>query len=85
MAINGLPFQHSVGFGDGLAATNAMAVSGIKSGDNLLAVLSWPDAGGSVRGDAISDFTVADGTLTAATISLASRQFIAIWSGDPAS
>lgn len=85
MAINGLPFQHSVGFGDGLAATNAMAVSGIKAGNNLLAVLSWPDAGGSVRGDDKTDFTVAAGTLTAGTIDLSGRQFVAIWSDDPAS
>lgn len=85
MAINGLPFQHSVGFGNGLADTNPMAVSGIKSGDNLLAVLSWPDAGGSVRGDDKTDFTVGNGTLTAATIDLSGRQFVAIWSSDPAS
>lgn len=85
MAINGLPFQHSVGFGTGAADTVAMDVSGIKSGNNLLAVLSWPNAGGSVRGDDKSDFTVADGTLTAGTIDLSSRKFVAIWSTDPAS
>lgn len=85
MAINGLPFHHSVGYFDGLTSSTAMAVSGIKSGDNLLAVLSWPDAGGSVRGDDKTDFTVADGELTAATIDLSGRQCCAIWSADPAS
>lgn len=85
MAVNGLPFSHSIGFGDGLAATNAMAVSGITSSDNLLAVMSWPDAGTSVRSDAVSDFTVGDGTITAGTISLASRQFVAIWTSAPSS
>lgn len=85
MAINGLPFQHSVGFFNGLASGNAMAVEGIKSGDNLLAVFSWPDAGTSVKGEDKTDFTVADGELTAATIELAARQCCAIWSTDPAS
>lgn len=85
MGINGLPFQHSVGFGNGLTATNPMAVGGIKSGDNLLAVLSWPDAGGSVRGEDKTDFTVAAGTITAGTIDLSGRQFCAIYSSDPVS
>lgn len=81
--IHGLPFQHSIGFGDGLADTNPMAVAGIKSGDNLLAVLSWPDAGTDVLGEDITDFTVGAGTLTAGTIDLSSRKFVAIWSTAP--
>jgi hypothetical protein len=85
MSINGLPFGHSIGFFDGAADTVEMDVSGIKSGDNLLAVFSWPDAGTSVRGDDKTDFTVGDGTLEAATISLAARQCVAIWTSAPAS
>lgn len=85
MSIPGLPFQHSIGHGDGLAATNAMTVPGIRSGDNVLAVMSWPDAGGSVRGDDADDFTAGNGTLTGATVDLSSRQFTVIWSSDPSS
>lgn len=78
--IHGLPFQQNQGFGNGLADTVPMSFAGIKSGDNLLAVLSWPDAGTSVRGEDITDFTVGDGTLTAGTIDLSGRKFVAIWS-----
>lgn len=85
MSVNGLPFSHSIGFFNGLAATNGMAVGGIKSGDNLLAVFSWPDAGTSVRGDDKTDFTVGAGTLTAGTIDLSDRQCVAIWTDAPAS
>lgn len=83
--INGLPFNHSIGYGDGQADSVATAIEGIKSGDNLLAVLSWPDAGGSVRGDDKTDFTVADGTITPGTIDLSGRHVCAIWTNAPAS
>lgn len=82
--IHGLPCDHSVGFGAGLAATNAMAVEGIKSGDNLLAVISWTAAGVFVGQDK-TDFTVAAGTITAGTIDLSSTTFVAIWTNAPAS
>jgi hypothetical protein len=85
MSINGLPFGHSIGFFNGLADTVEMTLPGIKSGDNLLAVFSWPDAGTSVRGDAKADFTVGDGTIEAATIDLSARQCVAIWTSAPAS
>lgn len=84
MSINSLPCDHSTGFGAGLAATNAMAVDGIKSGDNLLAVISWTAAGVFVGRD-VSDFTVAAGTITAGTIDLSSTTFVAIWTNAPAS
>jgi hypothetical protein len=82
--IHGLPCDHSTGFGAGLAATNAMAVEGIKSGDNLLAVISWTAAGVFVGQDK-TDFTVAAGTITAGTIDLSSTTFVAIWTNAPAS
>lgn len=81
--IHGLPFQQSIGFGDGLADTVAMAVTGITTSDNLLAVLSWPDAGTSVKGEDVTDFTVGAGTITAGTIDLTGRKFVAIWSSAP--
>lgn len=82
--IHGLPCDQSAGFGSGLAATNAMSVEGIKSGDNLLAVISWTSAGVFVGRD-VTDFTVADGTITAGTIDLSSTTFVAIWTNAPAS
>lgn len=80
--INGLPCNQNIGYGSGLTATNAMAVEGIKSTDKLLAVISWTSAG-VFNGHDISDFTVAAGTITAGTINLASRTFVAIWTDAP--
>lgn len=81
--INGLPCGQNIGFGSGLAATNAMAVEGIKSTDNLLAVISWTAAGVFVGQD-VSDFTVGSGTITAGTIDLSSTTFVAVWTDAPA-
>lgn len=84
MALNSVPFDHSVGFFAGLADTNAMALDGIKSGDNLLAVISWTAAGVTVGQD-ITDFTVGAGTITAGTIDLSNQTGVAIWTNAPAS
>ena len=83
MAINGLPCDQGIGFGVGLAATNSMALEGIKSGDNLLALVSWT-AAGVFLGQVKTDFTVAAGGITAATIDLSSQKFVAIWTNAPA-
>ena len=83
MAISGLPCDMSSGFGVGLASSNAMALEGIKSGDNLLALISFTDAGVFLGRDK-TDFTVAAGTLTGATINLSSHKFVAIWTNAPA-
>ena len=84
--IHGLPCDQAFGFGDGLAATNAMAVGGIKSTDNLLAVISYVPSTGVYLGRDVTDFTVGDGTLNAATIDLsaAGTKFVAIWTNAPA-
>ena len=84
--INGLPCDQGLGFGDGLASTNAMAVGGIKSGDNLLAVISWVPSTGVYLGRDKTDFTVADGSITAGTIDLSASgtKFVAIWTNAPA-
>jgi len=86
MAIPGLTCDHSIGGFAGLAATNAMALDGIKSGDNLLWVVSWTSAGaGTHVGADKTDFTVAAGSITAGTIDLSSRTGIACWTEAPAS
>jgi hypothetical protein len=84
MAINGLPASHRIGYGQGLASTNAMVVQGINSGDNLLAVISFGAGGVTPVGQDKTDFTVAAGTITAGTIDLSSLDFVAIWTEAPA-
>ena len=84
--INGLPVNQNVGYADGLAATNAMAVSGIKAGDNLIAAISYLPSSGVCLGLDKTDFTVAAGTVTAATIDLsaAGKILCCIWTNAPA-
>jgi hypothetical protein len=77
--IHGMKGDQSIGYGSGLAATNAIALSGIKVGDRLLAVISFTAAGATPNGRAITDFTVGAGTITAATIDLTGLRFVAIW------
>lgn len=85
MAIPGFPADHSIASFDGLTATNAMAVGGIRSGDNLVAVWSQADDGSPVVGRDITDFTVGNGTLTAGTIDLSSTNCWALWTTAPSS
>ncbi len=83
---NGLPVDQGFGVADGLAATNDMAVSGIKAGDNLLAVISYlPSSGVTVTRDA-TDFTVTAGNINAATIDLsaAGLRVFCLWTNAPA-
>ena len=84
--INGLPFDHAIGFGDGVAAAAATAMEGIKSGDNLIAVFSWVPSTGVVLVRDATDFTVTDGVITGATIDLsaAGTKLVAIWTNAPA-
>ena len=84
--INGLPCDQGIGFGAGLASGNAMAVDGIKSGDNLIAVISWVPSTGVYLGRDVTDFTLTDGAINAATINLsaAGTKFVAIWTNAPA-
>lgn len=83
--IGGLPCNQNFGFGAGLAATNAMAVGGIKAGDNILAVISWLPSSGVYLGRDKTDFTAAAGEVTAATIDLsaAGTKFLVIWTDAP--
>lgn len=84
---NGLPVDQGFGVADGLAATNAMTLSGIKAGDNLLAVVSFLPSSGVTVGLDKTDFTVAAGQITAATINLsaAGLRVFALWTNAPAS
>lgn len=69
----------SYGYGAGLANGNPMAVEGIDSSHRLLAVISFGVGGLNPNGRDVSDFTVADGTIEAATIDLSNLKFLAIW------
>ena len=82
--INGLPCNQNIGFGAGVADTEDTVIPGIKSGDNLLAVISWTPAGVFVGQDK-TDFTVAAGMITGATIDLsaAGTRVVAIWTDAP--
>lgn len=84
---NGPPISQNFGSADGLAATNAMALPGIKAGDNLLSIFSFlPSSGVALTRDA-TDITVADGEITAATIdfSAAGLRVHCMWTQAPAS
>ncbi|MDK1104291.1 MAG: hypothetical protein QGD93_11880 [Actinomycetota bacterium] len=83
--IDGLPCDHAIGFGDGLATGNPMPLGGIKSSDNLLAVISWvPSTGVYLSRDA-DDFTVTAGAIEASTedMSDSGTKFVAIWTNAP--
>ena len=84
--LNGLPCDHAIGFADGVAAAAATSMEGIESGDNLLSVISWVPSTGVYLGRDVTDFTVAAGTITAATIDLsaAGTKLVAIWTNAPA-
>jgi hypothetical protein len=62
----------------GAADTEAVAVSGILTGDELLAVISWAP-GADPAPLAISDYTVGDGTITGATIDSSGKQLWVMW------
>ncbi len=83
--INGLPCDQGIGFGDGLGSGNPMAVGGIKSGDNLIAVISWVPSTGVYLGRDVTDFTLTDGAINAGTIDLSASgtKFVAIWTNAP--
>ena len=83
--LNGLPVDHSIGFADGLASGNAMALGGIKVGDNLLAVISYLPSSGVTLGLDKTDFTVAAGTVTAGSIDLsaAGKIICCLWTNAP--
>ncbi len=77
-----IPVNYSVAYFTGLAATNAMAVPSIRVDDLVLAVITvGPTA--SIDGHDVTDYTVAAGTLTAATINNTNLDLMVIHTNAP--
>ena len=74
-----LPVDWSCTQATGAADTVAINVSGIKTGDELLALVAW-SAGVDPAPVDTSDFTVADGTITGATLTTAGKLLWVMWS-----
>jgi hypothetical protein len=62
----------------GAADTVAINVSGILTGDELLAVISWAPGADPAPLDT-TDYTVGDGTITGATIDSGGKQLWVMW------
>lgn len=73
-----LPVNYSECGATGLAATNAITVSGIASGDELLAVIAWAPGADPTLIDA-SDATVGSGTITFGTVNTANKLLWVMW------
>lgn len=73
-----LPVNYSEAGAVGAADTDPISVSGIATGDELLAVIAWEPGNDPTMVDA-SDYTVADGTITGATVSTADKLVWVIW------
>jgi hypothetical protein len=73
-----LPCDFSQAGANGAADAVAVNVSGIKTGDELMAVISWEPGGDPAPVDT-TDFTVGDGTITAATIDTTDKLLWVIW------
>lgn len=79
-----LPVDYSECGANGAADTAAVSVSGIKSGDSLLAVIQWASGEDPVALDT-TDYTVADGTITGATLDTSGKLLWVIWATPRAS
>lgn len=73
-----LPMNQHVAGATGVTATNPIAVSGIKSTDILLAIVKQKP-GTLAAGLNPADFTVADGTLTSATVDTSTFTLGVLW------
>jgi hypothetical protein len=73
-----LPVNYSETGAIGAADTEAVSVSGILTGDELLAVIAW-EPGNDPSTIDCSDYTVGDGTITGATISTADKLLWVMW------
>jgi hypothetical protein len=73
-----LPVDYSEVGAVGAADTDPVSVSGILTGDELLAVISWAPGADPAAVDT-TDYTVADGTITGATISTANKLLWVMW------
>jgi hypothetical protein len=73
-----LPVDYSEAPATGAADAVAITVSGIKTGDELLAVIAW-SPGSDPAPVAVSDFTVGDGTITAGTLTTDGKSLWVMW------
>jgi hypothetical protein len=73
-----LPVDYSETGALGAADTVAINVSGILTGDELLAVIAWAPGSDPSTLDA-SDYTVGDGTITGGTIDSSGKHLWVMW------
>jgi ABC-type sugar transport system substrate-binding protein len=73
-----LPVDYSEVGAVGAADTDPVSVSGILTGDELLAVISWAPGEDPAPLDT-TDYTVADGTITGATIDSSGALLWVMW------
>jgi hypothetical protein len=73
-----LPVDYSETGALGAADTVAISVSGILTGDELLAVIGWAP-GNDPTVLAASDYTVGDGTITGGTIDSSGKHLWVMW------
>lgn len=78
--IPGIPFNLSIGGAIGDADGDPIPVGGIKESDYLVAVIRHDASAGEIEGLDITDFTVTDGNIEAATIDTTGYQLAVIWS-----
>jgi hypothetical protein len=74
-----LPVAHTVHQTRGAATGVAIPVPSIRSASPLLAVISVPQAGGAPVGRAVSAFSVANGSITSASINTSADFLVVIF------
>lgn len=77
-----IPVNYSIAYITGLTATNAMATPSIRVDDLILAVITVEPTA-SIDGHDVTDYTVAAGEITAATIDHSSTQLMVIHTNAP--
>jgi hypothetical protein len=83
MSIPGLPFEHSIAGAQGDAYGEAIALPGIKSGDDLLAVIAHAKDVGTISGLDVSGWTVGAGTITSDSDDTDGLELTVIWTRAP--
>ena len=78
MALPGFPFNHSVVGAVGAGTGVAIPVSGIKTGNVLLAVIKFTGTGAPTGLDPAA-FSVGAGTITSATLNTSGNQLCVVW------
>ena len=74
-----LPVDYSEVGANGAADTDPVSVSGILTGDVLLAVIAWDPTGADPEPLDTADYTVGDGTITGATIDSSDKLLWVMW------